>query len=78
MLQAKSYLTLAALLFGGLLLGSCGGNQANNTPTTTPSSTLGTDSAATKVGGMPTDTAGIGAPPTGASTSASSTGQQPK
>jgi len=40
----------AALVLGSLLLGSCGGNGAS---TSTPSSTLGTDSAATKVGGMP-------------------------
>ncbi|MGI4865947.1 MAG: hypothetical protein ACRYFZ_18630 [Janthinobacterium lividum] len=79
MLQLKSYLTPVALLCGGLLLGACGGNQAGDTTTNTPSSTLGTDSAATKVGGMSPDTAaGTMPPPTGASTSASSTGQQPK
>jgi len=50
---------LAALALGGLLLGSCGGNGA---ATSTPSSTLGTDSAATKVGGMPDSlTTGSGA-----------------
>ena len=49
---------LAALALGGLLLGSCGGNGAS---TSTPSSTLGTDSAATKVGGMP-DSLNTGAP----------------
>lgn len=56
MKQALFGRTLAALLLGGLLLGACGGNS--NTSTSTPTSTLGTDSAATKVGGMPTDTAG--------------------
>ena len=48
----------AALALGGLLLGSCGGNGAS---TSTPSSTLGTDSAATKVGGMP-DSLNSGSP----------------
>jgi hypothetical protein len=48
--------TLAALVIGGLFLGSCGGNGAS---TSTPSSTLGTDSAATKVGGIP-DSTGAG------------------
>lgn len=47
-----------ALVLGGLLLGSCGGNGAS---TSTPSSTLGTDSAATKVGGMP-DSLDTGSP----------------
>ncbi|RZK51770.1 MAG: hypothetical protein EOO59_14555 [Hymenobacter sp.] len=56
MKQALYGRTLAALLLGGLLLGACGGS--GNTSTSTPTSTLGTDSAATKVGGMPTDTAG--------------------
>ncbi|GAB3637187.1 hypothetical protein GCM10027422_27770 [Hymenobacter arcticus] len=55
MKQAFFGRTVAALLLGGLLLGACGGNS--NTSTSTPTSTLGTDSAATKVGGMPTDTA---------------------
>lgn len=49
---------LAALVLGGLFLGSCGGS---GTSTSTPSSTLGTDSAATKVGGM-ADTTGAGGP----------------
>jgi hypothetical protein len=57
---------VVALALGGLLLGSCGGNGAS---TSTPSSTLGTDSAATKVGGM-ADTTGTGTP---ASTGTSST-----
>ena len=78
MLQFKSFLALAALLGGGLLLGSCGGDKASDTSTNTPSSTLGTDSAATKMGGTAPDTTSTMAPPTGASTSASSTGQQPK
>lgn len=43
----------AALLLSGLLLGSCGGNS--NTSTSTPTSTLGTDSAATKVGSIPAE-----------------------
>lgn len=77
MLQLKSFLTLAALLGGGLLLGACGGN-ASDPSTNTPSSTLGTDSAATKVGGVAPDTVGVGPAPSGASTSAPSTGQQPK
>lgn len=47
--QSTSYRALAALLLGGSLLGACGGNA--DTTTSTPSSTLGTDSAATKVGG---------------------------
>ena len=78
MLQLKSILAPAALLGGGLLLGSCGGSQTSDISTNTPSSTLGTDSAATKVGGVSPDTTRVMAPPTGASTSASSTGQQPK
>ena len=57
---------LVALVLGGLLLGSCGGNGAS---TSTPSSTLGTDSAATKVGGMP-DSLNSGSP-TGAPASGS-------
>lgn len=52
---------LVALLLGGLLLGACGGNGP---ATSTPSSTLGTDSAATKVGGTPADSAAT-PPPTG-------------
>ena len=42
------------------LLSACG---HSNTTTSTPTSTLGTDSAATKVGGtMPVDTAGTSQP----------------
>lgn len=52
MRQLLSYQNFLALLLGGLLLGACGGN--NGTTTSTPTSTLGTDSAATKVGGTPT------------------------
>ncbi|MGI4760830.1 MAG: hypothetical protein ACRYF0_08995 [Janthinobacterium lividum] len=68
---------LAALVLGGLFLGSCGGN---GTSTNTPSSTLGTDSAATKVGGMP-DSAGTGAmnstAPGTSATGTSPTGSSP-
>ncbi|MVN78177.1 hypothetical protein GO988_17755 [Hymenobacter sp. HMF4947] len=52
MRNSMSYRALAALLLGGSLLGACNGN-ADNTTTSTPSSMLGTDSAATKVGGTP-------------------------
>ena len=60
MFQAKSFLAL--LLVGGALLGSCGG-KTSDTHTSTPSSMLGTDSAATKVGGtppLPADTTAAG------------------
>jgi len=57
---------LATLLLGGLLLGACGGNQAD-VSTNTPTSTLGTDSAAAKVGGTPPDSASV-APSAGLST----------
>jgi hypothetical protein len=62
MLYSPSYRALAALLLGGTLLAACGGNTSN-VGTSTPSSMLGTDSAATKVGGtMPTtDSANTGA-----------------
>jgi hypothetical protein len=60
---------LAALALGGLLLGSCGGNGAS---TNTPSSTLGTDSAATKVGGMP-DSLNTGTPAGGSGGAMNST-----
>lgn len=56
----------AALLLGGLFLTACGGNQAD-VRTSTPTSTLGTDSAAAKVGGTPPDSAGV-APAAGLST----------
>lgn len=49
MQQAKIWVALVA---GGLLLGACGGNQSQ-VHTSTPTSTLGTDSAASKVGGVP-------------------------
>lgn len=65
--------TLAALVAGGLFLGSCGGNGAS---TSTPSSTLGTDSAATKAGGMPDSTGAAGGATinsTGPNTSATGT-----
>ena len=52
------FFTLAALLLSGTLLSSCGGGS--DTKTSTPSSTLGTDSAATQVGGMPDSTGGRG------------------
>lgn len=60
-------------MLGGLLLGSCGGNGAS---TSTPSSTLGTDSAATKVGGMPDslNSGGPMSPPAGGSGAMNSTG----
>jgi hypothetical protein len=49
--------SLALLFVGGVLLSSCGGG---GTSTNTPSSMLGTDSAATKVGGtLPADTATV-------------------
>lgn len=59
MLRSTIYLALAALLTGGTLLGACGSKQAN-TSTNTPSSMLGTDSAATKVGGTAPGTTGTG------------------
>jgi hypothetical protein len=58
-----SFRILATLLLGGLFLGACGGNVSTNTPT----STLGTDSAAAKVGGTPPDSASV-APSAGLST----------
>lgn len=60
MSQAK--FSLALLLVSGALLSACGG-KTSDTHTSTPSSMLGTDSAATKVGGtppLPTDTAATG------------------
>ncbi len=57
---------LAALLLTGSLLTACGGNQAD-VGTNTPTSTLGTDSAAAKVGGTPPDSASV-APSAGLST----------
>jgi hypothetical protein len=55
--------SLALLLAGGMLLSACG-SQNTDIHTSTPSSVLGTDSAATKVGGtppMPIDTTTAGA-----------------
>ena len=49
---------LFALALLAALLTACGGKPADTT-TNTPTATLGTDSAATKVGGMPADTAGV-------------------
>jgi hypothetical protein len=63
MLSPLPFRALTALLAGGLLLGACGGNVSTNTPT----STLGTDSAAAKVGGTPPDSASV-APSAGLST----------
>ena len=62
MFQAKSFVAL--LLVGGALLSACG-SKTGDTHTSTPSSMLGTDSAAAKVGGTPpaptdTTTAGTG------------------
>lgn len=53
----------AILLLSGLFFSACGGNVSTNTPT----STLGTDSAAAKVGGTPPDSASV-APSAGLST----------
>ena len=50
MFQAKY--SLALLLVGGALLSACG-SRTSDTHTSTPSSMLGTDSAAAKVGGTP-------------------------
>lgn len=63
MRQFPYYRALAALLLGGSLLGACGGN-ADKTTTSTPSNTLGTDSAATKAGGTAPmgDSAATGSP----------------
>lgn len=55
MTYATTGRALAALLAGGLFLGACGSND--QVSTSTPTSTLGTDSAAAKVGGMSADTA---------------------
>lgn len=60
----------AALALGGLFLGSCGGG----TSTSTPSSTLGTDSAAGKVGGMADSAATSGSTLNGSSPGTSTTG----
>ncbi|WP_140465988.1 hypothetical protein [Hymenobacter nivis] len=49
------FLPLAALLLGGLSLSSCGGSENS---TSTPTSTLGVESNAGKVGGLADSTAG--------------------
>lgn len=74
---------LPALLLGGLLLGACSGG-GSDTPTNTPSSTLGTDSSATKVGGLPDSLntgSSMSAPASGAmngsSTNTAPTGSSP-
>ena len=54
MRQATTGRALAALLAGSLLLGAC--NGTGNAGTSTPTSTLGTESAAEKVGGVAADT----------------------
>jgi hypothetical protein len=64
MLQVR--FSLALLLAGGTLLSSCG-SQNTDVHTSTPSSMLGTDSAATTVGGTPpvpvdTTATGVGQP----------------
>jgi ABC-type glycerol-3-phosphate transport system substrate-binding protein len=56
----KCSLAPAAILLAGLLLAACGGSGNADVKTTTPSSMLGTDSAATKVGGTPVDTTRLG------------------
>lgn len=55
----KSPLALTTVLAGGLFLSACGGQGTADVKTSTPSSMLGTDSAATKVGDMPPDTASL-------------------
>jgi hypothetical protein len=64
--MSRARLLPVLLLLGGLFFTACGGNQAD-VSTSTPSSTLGTDSAATKVGGTPPDSASL-APSAGLST----------
>lgn len=61
MRKAIWYLTPAALLASALLLGACGGNQSA-VSTSTPSSTMGTDSAATQAGGTSPDTSQLASP----------------
>jgi hypothetical protein len=63
MTTPKSYAALVATLLASLLLGACGSKGSADVKTTTPSSMLGTDSAATKVGGTPPDTASLGTTP---------------
>ena len=57
MFTFKSSALLATILVAGLLGSACGSQNTADVKTTTPSSMLATDSAATKVGGMPPDTA---------------------
>ena len=52
MRKATWYLAPALLLASASMLSSCGSSSTTDTTTTTPSSTLGTDSAASKVGGI--------------------------
>lgn len=66
MSSSTSSRALVALLLGGLFFSACGGDQAGGS-TNTPTSTLGTDSAATKVGGTAPDSASV-APSAGLST----------
>jgi hypothetical protein len=63
MLNSKPYAALAATLLAGLLLGACGSQGTADVKTTTPSSMLGTDSAATKVGGTAPAPTGVGTLP---------------
>jgi ABC-type enterochelin transport system substrate-binding protein len=55
----KSSVALATVLVSGLLFSACGSQGTADVKTTTPSSMLGTDSAATKVGGTQLDTTGL-------------------
>ena len=55
----QSFAAPAAVLVAALLLGACGGQGTAEVKTNTPSSLLGTDSAATKVGSLPPDTTGL-------------------
>jgi hypothetical protein len=73
MRQYKTYLALAALLSSSVFLEACGNSDVH---TSTPSSTLGSDSSATKVGGTvngPTTGSTSTASPTGATTSGATT-----
>jgi hypothetical protein len=65
MRQSKTYLALAALLLGNVLLEACGNSDVH---TSTPSSTLGSDSSATKVGGT------VNEPTTGSTSTANTAG----
>jgi len=48
-----AFQSCAALAAAALLLCACGSQGSADVKTTTPTSTLGTDSAAAKVGGTP-------------------------